>query len=106
MSRPRLVDLGHPIDAGMAAYPGLPDPAVCDFLSRSASRQHDDGYAEFDITRVERTRSTSTTPAIRFNRCTRRRWGGDPNRGMEHSRGRDGLPDRGFQFTAVSVPIK
>src|SRR5262249_22952937 len=34
----RIVDLSHPIEAGMTTYPGLPGPALSDFLSRVASR--------------------------------------------------------------------
>ena len=35
-----LVDLSHAIEDGMVTYPGLPGPAICDYLSREASADH------------------------------------------------------------------
>jgi arylformamidase len=36
----RLVDLSHPIVAGMTTYPGLPVPEIAPFLTREASAGH------------------------------------------------------------------
>ncbi|MFG6402600.1 cyclase family protein [Microbacterium sp. P04] len=37
-SRPRIVDLSHPIRAGLVTYPGLPAPVITPHLTREASR--------------------------------------------------------------------
>jgi arylformamidase len=36
----RIVDLAHPIEAGMTTYPGLPVPEIQPFLEREASAAH------------------------------------------------------------------
>ena len=36
----RLIDLSHPITAGMVTYPGLPVPVITPFLTREASAAH------------------------------------------------------------------
>ncbi|MFP3464464.1 cyclase family protein [Leifsonia sp. SIMBA_070] len=36
--RPRIVDLSHPIRAGLVTYPGLPAPTITPHLTREASR--------------------------------------------------------------------
>jgi kynurenine formamidase len=56
----RLVDLSHPIEAGMVTYPGLPVPVISDFLSREASAAKYGGQAEFHIARVEMVANTGT----------------------------------------------
>jgi arylformamidase len=40
MPTDRLVDLSHPIEAGMTTYPGLPVPDIRQHLTREASRGH------------------------------------------------------------------
>jgi kynurenine formamidase len=37
--RPRIVDLSHPIRAGLVTYPGLPVPVITPHLTREASRE-------------------------------------------------------------------
>jgi kynurenine formamidase len=37
--RPRIVDLSHPIRAGLVTYPGLPAPTITPHLTRQASRE-------------------------------------------------------------------
>ncbi|MGH9369451.1 MAG: cyclase family protein, partial [Thermoanaerobaculia bacterium] len=67
MSR-RFVELSHPIVAGMETSPGLPGPAVSDFLSREASRSR---YAEgtsFQIGRVDMVVNTGTYVDAPFHR--------------------------------------
>src|SRR5215211_5166354 len=40
MSTARIVDLSHPIDDGVPMFPGHPQPAVEEFLSREASERN------------------------------------------------------------------
>src|SRR6266511_4454355 len=54
LSPRRLIDLSHPIEPGMTTYPGLPAPAVSDFLSREASRGKYAPGTTCSITRNER----------------------------------------------------
>jgi kynurenine formamidase len=64
----RLIDVSHEIEAGMITYPGLPAPAVSDYLSREASRLH---YAEgttFQIGRIEMVANTGTYIDAPFHR--------------------------------------
>jgi kynurenine formamidase len=64
----RIVDLSHPIEAGMVTYEGLPAPVVTEFLSREASRGK---YAEgttFSIGRVEMVANTGTYVDAPFHR--------------------------------------
>ena len=56
----QLIDLSHPIEAGMTTYPGLPAPAISDYLSRDDSRARYDGKAEFHIARIEMVANTGT----------------------------------------------
>jgi kynurenine formamidase len=55
-----LIDLSHPIEHGMVTYPGLPAPAITDFLSRDASREKYAGQAEFHIGRIDMIANTGT----------------------------------------------
>jgi arylformamidase len=57
---PRLVDLSHPIESGMAVYPGLPSPRIEPLLSHAASRDSYGGQAEFSITRIFLVGNTGT----------------------------------------------
>ncbi len=64
----RLVDLSHPIEAGMVTYPGLPAPRVTEHLSREASRGK---YAEgttFSIAAIEMVANTGTYVDAPFHR--------------------------------------
>lgn len=65
----RLLDLSHPIEAGMTTYPGMPGPVITDYLSRADSRGHYDPGIEFNIGRIEMIANTGTyldTPFHRF----------------------------------------
>lgn len=55
-----LIDLSHPIETGMVAYPGLPSPRIEPLVSHSASRSSYAGQAEFTITRVSMVGNTGT----------------------------------------------
>jgi kynurenine formamidase len=65
----RLIDLSHPIEAGMTTYPGMPGPIITDYLSRFDSRGRYDPGTEFSIGRIEMIANTGTyldTPFHRF----------------------------------------
>ncbi|HLF60022.1 MAG TPA: cyclase family protein [Acidimicrobiia bacterium] len=65
----RLIDLSHPIEAGMTTYPGMPGPVITDYLSRADSRGRYDPGTEFSIGRIEMIANTGTyldTPFHRF----------------------------------------
>jgi kynurenine formamidase len=64
----RLIDVSHTVEDGLATYPGLPAPLVCDFLSREASRAL---YAEgttFQISRIQMVANTGTYVDSPFHR--------------------------------------
>jgi kynurenine formamidase len=63
-----LIDLSHPIEAGMTTYPGLPGPILTDFLSREDSRERYRGKAEFHIGRIEMVANTGTYLDAPFHR--------------------------------------
>ncbi len=48
-----FVELNHPLEDGMPAYPGLPSPRIGAFLDHHASRTHYAGKAEFYLGRVD-----------------------------------------------------
>lgn len=65
----RLVELGHPIRAGMITYPGLPGPEISAHLTREASRAHYAPGTEFIIDRLTLVGNTGTyldAPAHRY----------------------------------------
>ena len=65
----RLVDLSHPIEAGMITYPGFPGPDVSDHISRVDSRVNYEAGTEFLIGRIDMIGNTGTyldTPFHRF----------------------------------------
>jgi kynurenine formamidase len=64
----RLVDLSHPIEDGMAAYPGLPHARITTILSHDASRQRYGGKAEFHLGGVELAGNTGTYLDAPFHR--------------------------------------
>lgn len=57
---PRLVDVSHEIEHGMATYKGLPAPAICDYLSREASRSRYAPETAFQIGKIEMVATTGT----------------------------------------------
>lgn len=64
----RFVDLSHPIEDGMAAYPGLPSPRVGQHRTHAASRDHYGGQAEFAISRLELVGNVGTYVDSPFHR--------------------------------------
>ena len=64
-----FVDLSHVIDDGMSTYPGLPGPAICDFMSFDDSHSRYSEGTEFTIGRIDLVTNTGTyidTPYHRF----------------------------------------
>lgn len=49
----KLVELNHPLEDRMRAYPGLPSPKIGAFLDHDASRSHYGGQAEFYLGKVD-----------------------------------------------------
>jgi kynurenine formamidase len=64
----RLVDLSHPIVAGMTTYPGLPGPEITPHLTRDASRAHYAPGVEFAIDRISMVGNTGTYVDSPFHR--------------------------------------
>ncbi len=63
-----LVELSHPIEAGMRTYPGLPGPVVGEHLARTASRAHYAPGTEFSVGRIEMVGNTGTYLDAPFHR--------------------------------------
>ncbi|MFN2386415.1 MAG: cyclase family protein [Thermoanaerobaculia bacterium] len=64
----RLVDVSHPIAAGMITYPGLPGPKVTDYLSREESKSRYGPGTSFQIGRIEMITNTGTYLDAPFHR--------------------------------------
>ncbi|MEJ1965753.1 MAG: cyclase family protein [Gammaproteobacteria bacterium] len=64
----RLIDLSHTIHDGLVTYKGLPAPALCDYLSREASRRNYTDGTEFQIGRIEMVSNTGTYIDCPFHR--------------------------------------
>lgn len=65
----RLVDLSHPIEAGMVTLPGLPGPEITPHLTREASESHYAPGTSFEIGRISMVANTGTyvdSPNHRF----------------------------------------
>lgn len=70
----RLVELSHPVCAGMVTYPGLPAPTITPYLTREASRERYAPGTEFAMDVIAMVGNTGTyldAPYHRFD-------GGDP----------------------------
>lgn len=59
-TRGELVDLSHPIRAGLVTYPGIPAPAITPHLTRDASRDHYAPGTEFAIDVITMAGNTGT----------------------------------------------
>jgi arylformamidase len=67
-----FVDLSHPIEDGMAAYPGLPPARIFALLDHEASRDRYDGQAEFFLGGAELAGNTGTYLDAPFHRFRER----------------------------------
>lgn len=63
-----LIDLSHPIEDGMAAYPGLPPVRIITILDHDASRDRYGGQAEFLLGGAELAGNTGTYLDAPFHR--------------------------------------
>ena len=64
-----FVDLSHVIEHGMNTYPGIPGPAICDFMSFDDSHSRYEAGTEFTIGRIDLVTNTGTyldTPYHRY----------------------------------------
>jgi kynurenine formamidase len=59
-TRGELVDLSHPIRAGLITYPGIPAPTITPHLTREASREHYAPGTEFAIDLITMAGNTGT----------------------------------------------
>jgi arylformamidase len=66
--RVRLVELSHPITAGMTTYPGMPGPEITTHLTREASRGVYALGTEFQIDRITMLGNTGTYLDSPFHR--------------------------------------
>lgn len=67
-----FIDLSHPIEDGMAAYPGLPPVRIITFLDHDASRDRYGGRAEFLLGGAELAGNTGTYLDAPFHRFRER----------------------------------
>jgi arylformamidase len=63
-----FIDLSHPIQDGMAAYPGLPPVRIFAILDHDASRERYEGQAEFHLGGAELAGNTGTYLDAPFHR--------------------------------------
>jgi kynurenine formamidase len=56
----RLIDLSHPIENGMAVFPGLPGPKIRPLVTHEESRPRYGGMAEFQFDLVEMVGNVGT----------------------------------------------
>jgi arylformamidase len=56
----RVVDLSHPVTAGMVTFPGLPGPQIAPHLTREQTRGHYAAGTEFLIDRLSMVGNTGT----------------------------------------------
>lgn len=64
----KFVELNHPLEDGMKAYPGFPSPKIGSFLDHKASRPHYNRMAEFYIGKVEMVCNVGTYLDSPFHR--------------------------------------
>jgi kynurenine formamidase len=66
--RSHVIDLSHPIEAGMTTYPGLPGPEIGDHMSRDQSHDRYPPGTEFQIGRIAMVANTGTYLDTPFHR--------------------------------------
>ncbi len=65
---PHLIDLSHEIEHGMVTYPGLPVPAISDWLSRASSTARYAAGTTFQIGKIDMLANTGTYIDAPFHR--------------------------------------
>ncbi|OKH69446.1 cyclase [Mycobacterium sp. SWH-M1] len=68
MSTRRIVDLSHPIRAGLITYPGLPAPVISPYLTREDSREKYAAGTEFAMDLITMIGNTGTYLDSPFHR--------------------------------------
>ncbi|TRW80757.1 cyclase family protein [Mycolicibacterium sp. 018/SC-01/001] len=68
MSTRRIVDLSHPIRAGLITYPGLPAPVISPYLTRADSREKYSPGTEFAMDIITMIGNTGTYLDSPFHR--------------------------------------
>ena len=63
-----LLDLSHPIEAGMTTYKGLPGPHICDYWTRADSAKLYEDGSSFQIGRIDMIANTGTYLDVPFHR--------------------------------------
>jgi kynurenine formamidase len=64
----RFIDLSHLVEDGIITYKGLPEPLICEFLSREASRAIYAPGTEFHIGKIDLVANTGTYVDAPFHR--------------------------------------
>ncbi|MEW6375436.1 MAG: cyclase family protein, partial [Thermodesulfobacteriota bacterium] len=64
----KFVELNHPLEDGMKAYPGFPNPKIESFFDHQTSQSHYDYKAEFYIGKVEMVCNVGTYIDSPFHR--------------------------------------
>ena len=64
----KFIELSHPLEDGMKAYPGFPNPKINAFLDHKTSRSRYDHKAEFYIGKVEMVCNVGTYLDSPFHR--------------------------------------
>jgi len=64
----KYVELSHPLQDGMKAYPGFPSPKIGAFVGRDESRLRYNGKSEFYIGKVEMVGNVGTYLDAPFHR--------------------------------------
>jgi kynurenine formamidase len=95
-----LVDLSHPIEDGMQAYPGLPAPKIGCVLNHEESRARYEGKAEFYLGKVEMACNVGTYLDSPFHRYPN---GADLSRVPLESMA--GLPGIAIDAPALAGPV-
>ena len=68
VEQPRVIDLSHPIEAGLTTYPGLPAPEITPFLTREDSRAKYAPGTEFAMDVITMIGNTGTYIDSPFHR--------------------------------------
>src|SRR6266550_1622693 len=108
MKPTRLIDVSHTIEHGMVTYPGLPAPAISDWLSRDASQSRYAPGTTFQIGKIELLANTGTyiDDASDGARPAHPLLLGAGIPIVEHLCGLRDLPDAGFRFFAAPVKVR